>query len=105
MTDARRLAEAFARELKAKHGDWIERVILFGSVARGDHGPHSDVDLLIIARRDSLALQDEVAGAAVDLLLRTGVYVSAKVFLREEMDRVRETLFGRAVTAEGIVIG
>jgi len=30
------------RSLKEKHGDKIERIILFGSIARGEDNEHSD---------------------------------------------------------------
>ena len=31
-----------------RHADGVSRAILFGSVARGDEGPESDVDLLLV---------------------------------------------------------
>ena len=53
-----------------------ERIILFGSAARGEMGPHSDLDLLIIkAGGDSLDLMRRIygnlfgAGAAVDAIV------------------------------------
>ncbi len=105
MKDYRKIAEDFARHLKAKYGDRIERIILFGSVARGEYREDSDVDLIVIGRGDRLSLQDEVAGDSVRLLLDTGVLVSAMVFTVEEMGKIRETLFGRAIAEEGLTVG
>jgi predicted nucleotidyltransferase len=31
--------------------DYIDKVILFGSQARGDHGEHSDYDILIVLKK------------------------------------------------------
>ncbi len=102
MEDYRKIAEDFARHLKAKYGGRIERVILFGSVARGDYREESDVDLLVVTAGDWLALQQEIAREAVDWLLRTGVCLSAKVFSVEEFAKVQETGLGRNVALEGI---
>ena len=55
-----------------------ERVILFGSAARGDMGPHSDVDLLVVkdgANRRGLSarIRRNLYGvrAAVDVIVAT----------------------------------
>jgi predicted nucleotidyltransferase len=102
MKDYRRIAEDFARHLKAKYGDRIERIILFGSVARGDYREDSDIDLIVVTLGDWFALQGEIAGDAVDWLLRTGVYLSTKVFSSDDFARSRETGFGQDVALEGV---
>ena len=43
------IAEAKGR-LEALYGDRLDRVILYGSRARGDARPDSDVDLLVVLR-------------------------------------------------------
>ena len=55
-----------------------EKIILFGSAARGEMGPNSDVDLLIIKEgADALDLMAQIyrnlhgAGAAVDAIVVT----------------------------------
>jgi len=55
-----------------------EKIILFGSAARGEMGPNSDVDLLIIKQgADALDLMGQIysnlhgAGAAVDAVVVT----------------------------------
>ena len=55
-----------------------EKIILFGSAARGEMGPNSDVDLLIIKKgADALDLMAEIyrnlhgVGAAVDAIVVT----------------------------------
>ncbi|HEX9340463.1 MAG TPA: nucleotidyltransferase domain-containing protein [Thermoplasmata archaeon] len=104
MRDYRKIAEDFALHLKAKYGERIERVILFGSVARGDYREDSDVDLIVVGRGDRLALQGELAADSVRLLLETGVLVTPMAFTQEEMGRVDRTLFGRTVASEGVVL-
>lgn len=66
------------------------RVVLFGSAARGDLGPHSDVDLLVVMpdgadRRevfDRLVMarleQDEPFGFPIDFVVTTASHFEAK---------------------------
>lgn len=42
------------RQFCAERADCIERLEIFGSVARGDAGPHSDVDLLVTFRPNAV---------------------------------------------------
>jgi len=39
-----------AADLRELYGDRLERVLLFGSQARGDAEPGSDIDLLVVLR-------------------------------------------------------
>ncbi|OGS51049.1 MAG: hypothetical protein A3K65_00960 [Euryarchaeota archaeon RBG_16_68_12] len=104
MKDLRRIAEDFARRLKAKYGDRIERVVLFGSVARGDHRADSDVDLLVVTEDTSWAFRLRLAEDATECLAREGVYVSAKPVSPEELAGMKGTLFERNVRTEGHVL-
>jgi len=104
MKDYRRIAEDFARHLKAKYGDRIERIILFGSVARGEAREDSDVDLLVVTEDTSWDFRMQLAAEAVDILLREGIYISAKPMDSEDFERTKETLFGRNIREEGLVL-
>jgi predicted nucleotidyltransferase len=46
--DADEISKAVADDLRRLYGDRLRRVILFGSWARGDAHPESDVDLLVV---------------------------------------------------------
>lgn len=39
----------------------VRRIVLFGSFARGDGGPSSDVDLLIVISKSTLSFLDGIA--------------------------------------------
>jgi len=70
------LAEAVARIVRTAHP---RRILLFGSAARGEMGPHSDLDFLVIMpdgihrRRTAQALHLGMfgLGAAADLVVAT----------------------------------
>lgn len=102
--DHRRVAEAFARRLRATYGERIRRIVLFGSVARGDHGPDSDVDLLVVSVGNRLALQEEVAQDAVDVLLREGIVIAPLVVTEDEASALARTGLGRELAREGLAI-
>jgi len=50
-TTLRRLAESYAALVQSSLSDRLVSIVLFGSVARGDPSPTSDIDLLIIAEQ------------------------------------------------------
>jgi Uncharacterised protein family (UPF0158)/Nucleotidyltransferase domain len=53
--DPHEIARNVARELRQLYGDRLRSVLLFGSWARGDAHPESDIDLLVVLDRvDSL---------------------------------------------------
>lgn len=59
------LVRAVTEDLRALYGKRLRRVLLFGSWARGDAHPDSDVDLLVVLDRmtspwDELRRMDEV---------------------------------------------
>ena len=43
-----RLIEQYIFEIKKIYGSHLRKVILFGSYARGDYSPDSDVDIMIL---------------------------------------------------------
>ena len=85
----------------------IEKMILFGSRARGDEKPYSDYDILIVAAERDRDLMDAVHDAVMDTLLATGRLVSPKVFRRRDFDRFSAipTPFFKRVLQEGISLG
>jgi predicted nucleotidyltransferase len=74
----RAVAMAFLEKLRGTYD--VARAIMFGSRARGDHGPDSDLDLAVIlngGRGDLIDVKLDMAGIAFDVLLETGVLVQA----------------------------
>jgi len=85
------LAEAVRRLVEAYHP---ERIYLFGSVARGDSGPDSDYDLLVVVpdnaspkrRRSRLAYEALLGtGAAADVLVCTSSYFERRRLLKASL--------------------
>jgi predicted nucleotidyltransferase len=64
------------------YGDRLERLVLFGSRARGDFTPESDYDVAVFIR-DPASRWDELGRLALittDILVDTGAIISAKPF-------------------------
>lgn len=69
----------FRRALDQMYGDRIERVILYGSRARGDATTDSDYDIAVFLKHmsDRWAEADRIAVAATNILDEMGVVVHA----------------------------
>lgn len=85
----------------------INAIYLFGSRARKDFRPDSDYDLLIVTEKKDLKLKDKLFDSVIDILLKTGKYISLKVFPLEEFNRLSgiPTVFMENILKEGIKIG
>jgi predicted nucleotidyltransferase len=64
------------------YGDRLERVVLFGSRARGDHRPDSDYDIAVFIKDPGTLTEelDKLAALTTAILLDTGAVISAKPF-------------------------
>ncbi len=67
------------------YGDQLERVVLFGSRARGDAHPHSDYDVAIFLKSltDRWAELDRLARLRVDFLDETDAFFDTKPYPAE----------------------
>ena len=83
------------------------KTILFGSEARGDARPDSDIDLLILMDGDKLSLESEEAVTLplYELELKTGIAINPIVMLKKLWDnRPFKTPFYVNVVNEGVVL-
>jgi len=64
----RPIVHEFAAKARAACGDAIEEILLFGSVARGDDRPDSDIDILVITSEEDFRLREYLTGLAFDML-------------------------------------
>ena len=76
-----------------------ERIYLFGSQARGDAGPESDYDLLVVIPTSTLPRyrRDQ---AAFDALLGVGVAKDVLVLTHDEFERQRHVVCSLPATVE-----
>lgn len=98
--------EEFKERLLAALPGQVRDIILFGSKARGDGHPGSDVDLLVVVERRTPEVDDAISVITADILLDRGVDISALDFTRSEVSECSAigTPLMRNVAEEGIVL-
>jgi Uncharacterised protein family (UPF0158)/Nucleotidyltransferase domain len=104
--DPHRIARDVARELKRLYGDRLRSVLLFGSWARGDAHPESDIDLLVVLDRvdsvwDELRRMDPVLWRHS---FENDTVVTAMPVAQDDVDERRRPVLVRA-QAEGLLVG
>ena len=79
----------FRAALEEAYGYRIERVVLFGSRARGDAGPESDYDLAVFLKHidNRRAEANRLADLRVRFIDDTGAFIDAKAFRAEEYSK------------------
>ncbi len=97
----------FINNIKTKHGAKIDRIILFGSYARGDFRKDSDIDVLVIWKGDEVEGWNSLEKEAVEVLFKYGSFISLKIISPNEYNAMKEMDFPfiRNVSAEGVVVG
>ncbi|MFO7651978.1 MAG: nucleotidyltransferase domain-containing protein [bacterium] len=98
---AQRLRELVSRRLP------VHRVVVFGSRARGDADPDSDLDVLVIVARTLTPADEEfVSDCAWEAGFGHGIVVVPVVFSLDEWERGPESrsLLARAVATDGVAV-
>ncbi len=97
----------FIKNIKTKYGNKIDRIILFGSYARGDYRKESDIDVLVIWKGEEVEGWNSLEREAVEVLFKYGSFISLKIISPSEYSVMKEMDFPfiRNVSAEGVVVG
>lgn len=78
----------FKGKLQEHFGGRVERVLLFGSRARGDSRSDSDIDVLIVLDKVREEDRDWSADMTGDIIDRYGKYLSVHHYSSEEYHRL-----------------
>jgi predicted nucleotidyltransferase len=96
----------FASRVRRALGNHLVDLRLFGSVARGDNSPDSDIDVFIVVQPDDqrVALENQIIDIAFDVNLAHNVYISPHVVTPAILEHSvwRETPFLKAIAREAI---
>ena len=90
---------AYCNTLEDKYPTAVARMVIYGSKARGDDHPDSDLDVLLIVKNDAAGLKRELRGIGYLLAATSDVVPSILAYSEEEWDsRERSgSLFYQAV--------
>ncbi len=96
--------ESYRRRLGERFGERVRRLVLFGSMARGEARWDSDVDVLVVLDRVDWRDAADASDLAADELVERGVLLSATVISEERLEQLRqqERRLALDVAAEGI---
>lgn len=96
--------KTFLSRLWTYYPDRVLKAILFGSKARGDSHPDSDIDILLIVDSDEWRFQHAISDLASDVSLEYGVLVGPRVIGQAHWDEIARDRFSlyENVTREGI---
>ena len=101
-TTERNVIKAF-RQLLARKLQ-VDQLVLFGSRARGDAAPDSDMDILVIIDTPTEDIEEYISSCAWEAGFEHGMVIVPVVYSKKEwesgIDRV--SLLARAIEMEGV---
>ena len=95
--------EEFADRMTDEFEESIERIILYGSVARGEAREDSDVDVLLVTstEQDREIVSDRASAVAFDVMLAYDVVVSPMCVTTDEFEQQEDSPHLTNVRREG----
>ena len=72
----------FSQQVKSILGDKLDKVILYGSYARGDYNANSDIDIMVLTTLTDAEIEQvesDVYGLAFDFQMGYGVDISVVI--------------------------
>lgn len=98
--------QSFIQKIQTAYRDRVQEVILFGSKARGDDLPDSDIDVLVLLRDDDWQLRRAMRILGARVSLEHDVLLSIRAMPPNkwaELARYQFPLY-RAIQADGLVL-
>lgn len=92
----------FKKSIAALYGDNLDRVVLFGSRARGDNAPESDFDVAVFLKNmpDRWAEIDRLAALRLPYLEQDAVFFDVMPYRAQDYDK--ETGLMYAIRTDGV---
>ncbi|MDH7514070.1 MAG: nucleotidyltransferase domain-containing protein [Clostridiales bacterium] len=92
--------------LEAFLGDRLLRMVLFGSLARGDYNDESDMDVAIIIRGLTRELKHQILDKVAEVELNHLTPVSVLILSEDEFNRLkkRERRIALDIEREGVLL-
>lgn len=100
----RQVALEFVERVRQRFDGQLLSALLFGSRARGEAKPDSDMDVLLVMSRADPEVRKEIRYLAVELWLEHDIYLSTRVWSQAHWRKLEElqTLLYRNIRQDGI---
>jgi predicted nucleotidyltransferase len=101
----RNLVERFKR-LTIERGIPLYKTIVFGSRARGERDPESDLDILVLVESLDFAIRSTISRCAWEVGFEAGIIIQTVVMTRDQAEKGPEqsSLLMLAVREEGVPV-
>ena len=98
--------DAYKDALNKRHPEAVKEMVVYGSKARGQAHPDSDLDVLLIVKDDAAALKRDLRWIGYLLAAKTDVLPSILAYTEEEWENRRRSgsTFRKAVERDGVRI-
>jgi predicted nucleotidyltransferase len=105
-TAAKAALAAYVTRAVRLYPDEILSITLYGSQARGDAKTESDIDVLVVVRRDSSALRQALTDLAWQVQFEYGVVISDIIRSVEQFNQMRANRFPfyQNIEQEGVLL-
>lgn len=94
------IAQEFANNINNKY---IKRIVLFGSVARGEDNIDSDIDILIICNNREM-IENKISDEKYDIITKYRELISAHIITEKHYEDTKDYSFLTNVRKEGIIL-
>lgn len=84
----KQVLKSFVEYLNRLHPGEIDKIVLYGSRARGDHHLDSDMDILILVRDKNRMDRDKIYDFVLDSELEHGIDISVNIYESEQFSRL-----------------
>ena len=83
-----RTVKMFVEHLNRTYPGEVDKVVLYGSMARGDSHQDSDVDILILVKDKKRINRDKIYDFVIDAELEFGIDISVNIYESDQFDQL-----------------
>ncbi|MFB6145699.1 MAG: nucleotidyltransferase domain-containing protein [Candidatus Nanohaloarchaea archaeon] len=98
MSQHRKAFNKFREKVSEDLEEEVDKIVLFGSVARREEDSESDVDILVVVK--DREIKEKIFDISYSIMLDYDIYISPKVVDQEEFDEIKNSPFMQEIQKE-----